>query len=68
MEVRKDKGEDTCAILQRFELAIWGRSEKQTVQSGDNGFGIMLETGLARSVVDIGVLGSVGYSPDPLQD
>lgn len=38
---------------------------KQHMQSGENGLGMVLETSLDHSVVDIGVAGAVGYSPEP---
>lgn len=39
---------------------------KQHGQLGDSGFGMMLETNVDHSVVDVGVIGAVGYSPYPL--
>lgn len=50
----------------KFELAIWITAEmgKQHVRSGENNFGMMLEAVLEHSVVDIGVEGAVGFSPD----
>lgn len=37
---------------------------KQHANSGKSNFGMLLETVLECSVVDIGVQGAVGYSPD----
>lgn len=38
---------------------------KQHVQAGGNGLGMGLETSWDHSVVEIGVVGAVGYSPEP---
>lgn len=51
----------------KFELAIWRRAiwKATCAKPGGNNFGMMLKTSLECSILNIGVVGAVGYSPDP---